>query len=315
MHSIEDWVYANFDNVKRHSNELNVCCPFCAYDVKFHMYISTIKSVAYCHKCGWSGSYIKLIQQFIGTESYVEAYRQLTAPTAGINQLDTVVAQLRAQQEKTETEETQQQQHTLPNIGMPAWYRTFDLQGYMPYHAFIVLRYALKRLSFNEIERYGIGYCVDIDSPYSLRMIIPVEDLYYQARSINGAAPQKYLNPNISIDGRLFNYEALERFEHVAVTEGAISAIATGEHAVATLGANGATTSQRIRLARSKVKKFTIVVEPEAVAYKKAIDMAEFLKIGHGKQVIMRCYAEGDPASSDVYTEEPYGRAFQIKKI
>ena len=303
-HSIESWVYNNFDNVRPVGNELNVCCPFCVNDVKYHMYISTAKPFAHCHKCGWSGTYMRLIQEVLGTESYAEAYRQLTQPTPGINQLDTVVNQMR---------ERKAQAPKLTD--MPDWFQPFRDANNMPYHAGIVLRYALKRLSAEDIIHYNIGFCKDMNNQMALRLIIPVERGYYQARAINNLPAQKYLNPVSSIEDRLFNPSALENFDEVYIAEGAISAIATGRNAIATLGANGATTLQRKRLALSRVRHFIIIVEPEKVARDKAIVMADFLQNGQGKRVTMRVYDDGDPASSDIYKEQPYGMAFLLSAL
>lgn len=294
---IEDWVRSAFDIVRSASGaeELVVCCPFCPHDTHYHLYISTIKPVANCYKCGWKGSWWSLIREVSGAESYAEIYRQLKQPTSAVRDYQTVLDLL---------DQRKEARNRPPLVEMPDWYKPFNPAN-QPYHAHIVLRYALKRMSYDTIVKYGLGYCDDINNPLALRLILPVERGYYQARAINGHATEKYLSTTSPIEDRLFNGWALDRFETVAICEGVISAIATGENAVATLGANGATNEQRRRLRRSKVKEFVLVVEPEQVAKDKAVELGDML-VDWGKRVRVRQFIEGDPADSDMYEEYDY---------
>jgi DNA primase len=308
-YSIDDWLHANFDvRPVSSSDELTICCPFCSNDTKYHMYVSTVKPVAYCHKCGWAGGYIKLIQEHTGTESYAEAFRQLTKPTVNINDYQTVVQQLR-----------QRKLEPIKLTEMPEWYVPFipdsmlQVKPNVP-NAKLALRYALKRLSIDEIVHYGIGYCDDVNHQLALRLIIPIERGYYQARAINTHSRQKYINPTFEIEDRLFNAQALTQYKHIFITEGAISAIAVGMDAVATLGANGATALQRKRLVRSKVERFTIIVEPEAVAHRKAIELADYLA-GYGKRITLRLYRSGDPADEGIFVDKPYSMAMKLGSV
>lgn len=303
---ITNWVYANFEQVKPAANDLMVCCPFCAHDTKFHMGIRLDKPMVNCFKCGWSGSWWSLIKEVCGTESWAEAYHQLHQP-AGIRDFETVVARLR---------ERKADRKVLSD--MPEWYEAFAgmstkyIVAEFPQQAKLVLKYAYKRLSWENIVKHSIGWCANVNHPCALRMVIPIERGYYQARAINGHTARKYLNPDFPIEDRLFNYQALEQHSHVYICEGAISAIAVGDNAVATLGANGATLGQRKRLVRSKVDKFTLVVEPEQVAIDKAVALGTFLQ-DYGKDVWIRQYKEGDPADSELFEEFSFGVAFRLK--
>lgn len=298
---IEDWVYATFDVVRHANNELMVCCPFCDHDTKFHMYISTTLPVAHCFKCGWSGTHFGLVKEYTGSESYVEIWRQLESP-------------LTMQNYKTVAERLHSMRQPEPKPileTMPEWFYTFiGMSGSK--QARVILKYALTRLSMDEIADYGMGYCTDINQPYTMRLVIPIERGYFQARAISKTQEPKYINPEFPVGDRLFNYQALDHYKHVYICEGAISAIAIGPNAVATLGANGATEEQRRRLVKSKVEMFTLVVEPEPVAKVKAISMGDYLS-AWGKNVCIRTYSQGDPADGGMYKESRYGLAYRLQ--
>lgn len=301
---IEQWLQSNFDIVKHTNDDMLVCCPFCnTLDTKFHMHVSINKSVAHCFRCDWGGSHFRLVQEFTGAESYAEIFQQLESPTT-IRDYVAIAERL---------EKRKEQPRAL--VDMPEWYHPFQTQPRMelyPYHAHIVLRYALTRLSLENIIHYGLGYCYDVDNPLALRLVIPIERGYYQARFISNKTDRKYLNPDFPIEDRLFNYEALECFESCFICEGAISAIATGRNAMATLGANGATPEQRRRLIKSRVKQFTLVVEPEQVAIDQAIELGGYLT-GYGKPVRIRQFRDGDPADGGMYKEFDYGLGWRLE--
>ena len=109
----------------------------------------------------------------------------------------------------------------------------------------------------------------------------------------------------------LFNYSALHQHPELFVAEGIISALALGPNSVAIIG-KSATEAQAKRIASSRrVEQVTIAFDADTEFSKGVTDLADVLA-GHGKEVIIRQYAEGDPDSCDVYTEKPYSIRYKV---
>ncbi len=202
------------------------------------------------------------------------------------------------------------------NSDLPQWFRPLaDLMtpsDALSYREKMLATYAVKRMSYTDIIRYGIGYSSPIaDDIYKFCIILPVEGSYFQARSIFPRPKRKYVNPLDSVGNRLFNHQALERYKIVYVAEGIFSALAVGRSAIATLG-NKATKEQKRRLVRSQVETFVICYDSDAVGGRGQMELAEYLT-AYGKEVILRQYIDGDPDEGSTWGEVEYTLKYRIK--
>jgi DNA primase len=174
----------------------------------------------------------------------------------------------------------------------------------------MVLQYALTRLLPEEILEHNIGWCNDPSQELLWhRMIIPVEDGYYQARDI-GDSQNKYLNPEFPAGRRLFNYKALRKADPLVVCEGCISAIAAGNNAVAVMR-KSATTQQAIRLSQAAADEIIVAFDSDATYGPGAIKLADHLS-ACGKKVMIRRYKEGDPDTCQDFEDTPYNMRLKL---
>lgn len=300
---IASWLNSNFTVViPTNGNDLRVNCPFCR-DTKQHLYVSEIKSIAHCFKCDWAGSYFSLISEVSGAETALEIWQELKLPKQSVAQFITVADRV-ANRRRNSAE--------VSDIEMPEWYK--PLEASESHHSGIILNYALKRLSISNLIKYGFGYCADSHHSLALRLVIPVERGYWQARTISQVIEPKYINPESDIGNRLFNYKALELYPVVIICEGVISAIAAGANAVATLS-NKATPEQLARLGRANVRTYILAYDAGQEHSPAAMRIASALA-SKGKQVIIRAYEYGDPDSCGLYTETDYSlRYYSAAKL
>lgn len=294
---IDHWLTSTFPDVAFAGSEAQVPCPFCA-DRKRHLYVALDKGVAHCFRCDWSGSWYDLVRQVSGVESYVEFLRQVQSPPVTVDQFLELVKDLRPDPAIPS-----------PLVEMPNWFMPFDAVPPRYYRTdarlAAVLKYALRRASAENLSRHRFGVCMDPkERLWAWRMILPVEDGYYQARAI-GAREPKYLNPKHNKAGVLFNTGALNVPDELIVAEGIFSALAIGPHAVA-LCAKRATHDQLERLAGCRASQVTVAFDAGTEFDRGTIELATFLG-DRGKAVFLRRYASGDPDTCEAYEDVPYG--------
>ena len=287
-------------------------CPLCEHngkspDTKSHLSVSSRKPVYNCFRCGSSGTYLDLIMFVTGAESYVEAGRYLNDPLTNLQSFESIA-------ERLERKQVIDSPPTNPNL--PEWFRPLtDLMipsDDLSYREKMLATYAVKRMNYKDIIRYGIGYSSSTaEAIYKFCIILPVEDSYFQARSIFPGPKRKYVNPLDPVGNRLFNHQALERYKIVYIAEGIFSALAVGKSAIATLG-NKATKEQKRRLAKSQVGTFVICYDSDAVDGKGQMELAGYL-VAHGKEVILRQYVDGDPDEDSAWGEVEYTLKHRVR--
>lgn len=300
--NIENWLRINLGPIKWQSGdtEMTVNCPFCPNDTGYHLNIHVTKMVCNCFRCGYTGSWYDLIKEISGVESAAEIMEQLQSPTISPISDYISVAERLARRRKLEAVEA---------LDMPSWFQPFSL-GELSLHGAMILEYALTRLSLDQIVQYNVGYCTDMYQAEALRLIIPIEEGYFQARAISQHVKPKYTNPPISVGSRLFNAQALVKYKTVIVVEGAISSIASGPNSVATLG-NKATYEQLSRLVKSAAESFLIAYDAGQEYGKPVLGMADTLR-GAGKLVKVRQFKSGDPADNTGYVDVEYGASYRV---
>jgi DNA primase len=298
--SFLDWIQDQFPDGRIINDDYVISCPFCG-EQSGHMYVSMIKQVAHCFRCEWGGSLFDFAKQFLDADSFAEVWQLIREKRTHLKDFDDLRQRLLGL-DKQMTEDI---------TDMPDWYVPFSADAKQDKHAQLVLGYALKRLSANNIIKYGIGYCDDPKQDmFRLRMILPIERGYFQARTIGKTEP-KYTNPKVPVGNRVFNSTALNGTE-VLIAEGVISAIAIGTKAVAVLGKN-VRKEQLERIAKCPANKVTISFDSDASWGATAVKAADYL-YHCGKKVYIRQYLEGDPDSSDIFSTKRYSLLSQLSQ-
>jgi len=131
------------------------------------------------------------------------------------------------------------------------------------------------------------------------KIVFPVERGWWQERSFSIPDPKpKYLSSPSPKKDRLYNWQVLGR-AIVQITEGIISAACLGEGAVALCGKQ-ATPEQVRRLGLSQTRRYVVCLDADA--QREASNLATSL-VSFGKEVLIRRYEEGDPASCREYED------------
>lgn len=310
QYSIARWLQREFGDVTRSGQDVRVDCPFCSEpDTKQHLYVNIAKPVAHCFRCDWSGTHFQLVREIVGAESYAEVVHHLqgTGSRTNISGYQSVADRLKSMFVEG---------GSRPKLAldMPEWFKSFNAnERITDPHASVVLDYALQRLTVNSIIWHDVGYCTSDDPMLRMlrwRVVFPVENGFWQARTIGRSTYAKYISPQMEKGDVLFNYVALDRHPELYVAEGIISALALGPSAVAVIG-KGATEAQAKRIAKSQVGRVTIAFDAGTEFSKGVTQLADVL-VSHGKDVIIRQYTEGDPDSCHVFTEEPYSMKYRV---
>lgn len=299
MREIEDFLRRNFDEViiYKSGTDLRVNCPFCATntgseDLGQRLYVSQVKETCHCFRCEYSNSWIGLIMDVTGMD-YVHALGEVYSAPNPVR-LDDLRKALRSRKD-------------------------FHVEFATLPHDFRLLsgpeRSPLQVAAKNYLRKRGFGmdywhkYNLGVAESLGYRVIIPIEDGYWQARAIFKFLQPKYVNPGTESRNVLFNADALISYDEVVICEGAFSSMAVGDNSIALIGKT-ATDGKVQRLRKSKVRHFIITIEPGAG--RAMVTLADALK-GYGKAVTVWQYEDGDPADSTKFTEKSYDLRTKLK--
>ena len=310
---IADWVYRQFDDViEYHCTDLRVRCPFCeerfgSPDRDHHLHISIVKNMVHCFRCDYSSSHAGLVQAIMGC-SYAEALQEI----GGIVNIGSFYELTSKRLCHDVPELTHSTESSYALDWMPADFikieDALETFGYINRAGRQVLRYLLSRhIKLDDIYRYNLGTW---KSPAGWgTVVIPVERGLWQERKVWPHIP-KYKS-SMSKGYRFFNWQALNKYSHVVIAEGAFSAIALGKNAVALLG-KSATDEQIARLISGHPTKYTVALDSDAI--REAILLADALYRG-GKDVVIRRYSSGDPNDGHDYIEVRYDWAARAELL
>src|SRR3990167_6768256 len=193
MLSIESFVHNNFDRISNYGSpitDFRVNCLFCEdnygkSDTKQKLYISLNKHVVHCFRCGYKKNWIGFVMDVLSC-NYYQALGELYALPNPKNTRQI----FRDLQLPIGKPEEVYNIHIVP-------LRASDGCSYLSAGR----KYARNRgLTEVQWDLYKLG--VSTDLPY--RLIIPVEDDYYQARAFYGWQEPKYLNPKIPSENCIF---------------------------------------------------------------------------------------------------------------
>lgn len=285
MRNIEPFVYKHFDVVKTYSGSdsgLAVDCPFCAEragseDYKQHLQISLNKEACHCYRCDYAASWIGLVMDVMEC-SYAFALGHLyIVPKPNLDLLADRFAKQPSKASRIRSTEFILPQGYIPLIGA----------GKRDSQAIYAKRYLRKRGFGPEYwKKYQLGVLGG-------RVLIPIEGNFWQARAIFPFQQPKYMSPTDSAADVIFNARALYRYSECVICEGAFSAMAVGDNAVALVGKNP--TKEKVqRLAQAHVQRYIITVENKAKA--NMMELADLLT-ANGKQITLWMYKnDTDPA-------------------
>jgi hypothetical protein len=303
MFDISRFIYNNYPEAKEYGNpvtDLQIVCPFCDSS-KLHMHVSIEKQAVHCFKCGYGGSWVKFIMDVLHC-SYAKALAELyITPKIRNNVSDTVFTKLQRKSIEIDKEKSLLQ---LP----------YDFQLLKDSESSRSIKQAINYLTKRKFEQedwefYNFGVC---PATLPMRVVIPIEDGYYQARAIPSWMTPKYVNPKSEARHYMFNSIALELYDEVVICEGAFSAMAVGKNAIALIGKE-MTTEKLKRLIESEVKQFKVALDYGAGKF--SVEVADRLYKG-GKEVTLWKFAdERDPADGGVYEELPYSFGAKLKML
>lgn len=289
MLDIEQYLSSRFDRVDTYGRgitDLRIDCPFCldrygSDDTKMKCYISNDigKQVVHCFRCGYSSSWIRFVMDLENCD-YVHAYSYLyvVPKPRDIFNIEELL--------KPEKNEPRVAHASLPEdfIWLGAEQKSPLLNA--------ARRYMRKRgFGYNYWKWYNIG----IAGSVGMRVVIPIDDHYWQARAIVKWEEPKYVNPKVDSRDHVFNSDALKIYEEVVVAEGAFSAMAVGYNAIAIVGKESP--DEKIeRLLDSDVEHFILTIEPGAFPTMQRL--ADILQYA-GRRVTLWIYSDGDPADEN----------------
>lgn len=287
MFDIEKFLLRQYDVIDGQS-DWRVDCPFCydrvgSEDINKHLYISKHRHVVHCFKCDYKANWIGFVMEVTGL-TYWHVVGELYQ-SARIKDWDSIAIE-------DDIVETSYQELHLPDDFI-------NLRGDRSVTAGMCRRYLKNRgFGVKYIHKYNLGSAAS--QPF--RVIIPIEDGYWQGRSIVKWVEPKYLNPTAEAKHVLFNPAALQ-YNEAIVCEGAFSAMAVGDNALALIGKNPV--AEKVwRLLNSSVERFIVTVEPEG-AMSPMTKLADAL-VRNGKEVVLWVYKTGDPAENEGYDIKAY---------
>ena len=306
MRDISDFLHRNFNEVKSYGDgaDLRVDCKFCgsrtgSEDYKQHLYVSTVKETCHCFRCEYSSTWLGLVMDMTGLD-YAHALGEVYAVPSPANFEGLKASLKQVHNFKKEFASLPDDFVLLANTDL----RYKDSKTLLA----AARRYMEKRgFSQEKCAMYDLGVAQSL----GYRVIIPVEDGYWQARSIMGIVKPRYINPQVESSHVIFNAQALEKFKEVVICEGAFSAMAVGGNAIAIVGKSAPIEKLR-RLKNSLVEHFIITLEPGAEH--SMLFLADALK-AVGKEVTIWQYNSGDPADSTDFTEKPYNLKTKLQLL
>lgn len=281
MLDIESFINRRFDDTLPYGNpvsDLRVNCPFCdTVDHKFHLYINLDKPMAHCFRCGYSKDWVGFVIDITGYNYY------------------RAIGELYKKPRMADFEKSIRIKLHDPDTTPPLPYRVqlpedfTNLAELDTPIARMAKRYLSKKRGFDDwyIERYNLGLAESI--PY--RIIIPIEGDYWQGRKLYKWMEPKYTNPPLPAGNVIFNSDALYKYDEIVICEGAFSAMAVGQNAIALISKEP-TDMKLKRIKDSTASRFIIALEPGA--FGSMGKLADVL-YASGREVIIWNFTTGDP--------------------
>ena len=256
---IVQYLESKFDVVNAADNEKRIDCPFCS-DSKKHLYVNVSKGVVHCHKCGYSSSFIALVEKI--EERPIKNLHSLFSEIS--TRIENFSERVKAGLQKKKKLETNRNFARFPQ-----GYSRLNLKS-LSWFGKLAADYLHSRgFDDDKIVKYKLGYCTK--GRFAGRVIIPVFEkdrlVYYIGRSISSSG-KKVLNPSKEECGGasqfLFNYDLAKDYDEIILCEGAFDAITIGDDAVAFFGKEMSDAQLQKILLLGKDKKFVVCLDGDA---------------------------------------------------
>lgn len=246
-------------------------CPFCHGSIKMGLHPS--RNQAHCFKCGYNSNLTDFFLS-VTNSSFNEAMEILKDQEPIYYTPDATLTSYKPLVEK-------KVYCSMP----PGFHLLNEGDNQISKSA----RNYIKRRGFNPqtMSSRGWGYCDSSNSKYFGYIIIPFFEnfrlVYYNARLYMGYGP-KYNNPTeteigIGKSQLIYNVDSLKLYNTIYIAEGVFNAETWGNNCIA-FGGKHPSPFQINLLTRSKVKRFIILLDPDAKkeAYQLAIILSSALK-------------------------------------
>ncbi len=300
MYDIEGFISRQFEDYKFYGNppsDISICCPFCdsrgsGDDTKYHLnvHLDSDKQVVHCFRCGYSSNWIQFVIDVTGFPYWQARGELYVTPNVREDMKEFVEYKF-----DHKPLETISKTYDLPHDFMLM--SDFRNKGKLMREARIYLH--RRGIQIKDYWKYNFGVAPSI----GYRVIIPIEKGYWQGRAMYNWITPKYLNPKLPARDILFNAGALNLYNEVVVCEGAFSAMAVGDNAIALIGKEP-TVEKTHRLVSSEVETFIIALEENA--FPSMSILADSLA-ANGKKVIIWGYKGlDDPADNHGYSVKTY---------
>lgn len=313
---LEDFIEDDLGGTVDGRTDVPVDCIACGKER--HMYVNTVTGVAYCFRCGYTASIIKIIRDLRGC-SYHEAVKakleldggvrlrmrdaSLTMPSLSLFLRDFLSGTVKRQ-------ETQAEPVALPECCISI---THPL-------AQPGLRYLRSRgFGKSRIKPYGLFYVPNASPDFKWRnhIIFPVYDfqgtlIYYNSRYAGTPlhGPKANTPRNVHKEGALFGFAQLRPVNRrtAIIVEGPLDAMALHPASVALLGKNA--THEQVRRIAAAFKRVVVCLDRDAM--EEAISLCNRLS-ALGCRTGRYEYAEGD-AADHIHIPNEVDRIFAAGK-
>lgn len=282
MLRIDGFIDRHFPDATPYGNpvtDMSVDCPFCG-DKKGHLTISLFKQTCHCYRCDYKASWVRLVMD-VTQMPYYNAMNELYYKPK-LSDGESILGKLHNETNVLDMNGTAA---SLP--------RDFELLVGNANPLAGAIRGYIEKRGFSEyhIRKYNLG----MSTIYPLRVIMPIEDGYWQGRAIFDWLQPRYINPKSTARSVLFNGKALEMYDEIVVCEGVFSAMAVGSNAIALIGKEMTKEKQYRILNSNNVRKIIVALERGAFdSMQIFMDKA----VAIGKEVVVWKYNTGDPADS-----------------
>jgi len=237
---VQNFLMEHFTNVTSKGMDFVARCSLCGDSAKnprkrrFNLkYKSDGTAGTYhCFNCGASGTFVQLYAQVKGlTKS--EAYGQIRRSA-----FKNIKASL------SKPKKTVPEQLVIPdnfNAMRKDWLGLGDTPKGAVQTEF---QARLKSFLYKRCLPESYPFYIGIGGPTKGRIIVPIFDrnddiLYYQARSLDSSATQKYMNPTLTTKKAIIlNEHRFARDKYIVVVEGPIDAICVGDQGTCVFGAS-----------------------------------------------------------------------------